>query len=188
MEYSKTAKVKDWDQRTYDINITAASTSTSSTVIERDSVADIMMVFDMSGSMNKEGNLSTVGRFDEVKGRLDTTKVYYYNTESDTTSVSGETYYSNPMIYIDGKWQYYKGDSWVEIASSSSKKVSTWNSRITALKEAAIAFIKDTASKSSKSKIGITTFDGYVSGYSWLGTPKYATRGNVIWPITTVGN
>ena len=188
MEYSKTAKVKDWDQRTYDINITAASTSTSSTVIERDSVADIMMVFDMSGSMNKEGNLSTVGRFDEVKGRLDTTKVYYYNTESDTTSVSRETYYSNPMIYIDGKWQYYKGDSWVEIASSSSKKVSTWNSRITALKEAAIAFIKDTASKSSKSKIGITTFDGYVSGYSWLGTPKYATRGNVIWPITTVGN
>lgn len=188
MEYSKTAKVKDWDQRTYDINITAASTSTSSTVIERDSVADIMMVFDMSGSMNKEGNLSTVGRFDEVKGRLDTTKVYYYNTESDTTSVSGETYYSNPMIYIDGKWQYYKGDSWVEIASSSSKKVSTWNSRITALKEAAIAFIKDTASKSSKSKIGITTFDGYVSGYSWLGIPKYATRGNVIWPITTVGN
>lgn len=188
MEYSKTAKVKDWDQRTYDINITAASTSTSSTVIERDSVADIMMVFDMSGSMNKEGNLSTVGRFDEVKGRLDTTKVYYYNTESDTTSVSGETYYSNPMIYIDGKWQYYKGDSWVEIASSSSKKVSTWNSRITALKEAAIAFIKDTASKSSKSKIGITTFDGYVSSYSWLGTPQYATRGNVIWPITTVGN
>ena len=188
MEYSKTAKVKDWDQRTYDINITAASTSTSSTVIERDSVADIMMVFDMSGSMKKEGNLSTVGRFDEVKGRLDTTKVYYYNTESDTTSVYGETYYSNPMIYIDGKWQYYKGDSWVEIASSSSKKVSTWNSRITALKEAAIAFIKDTASKSSKSKIGITTFDGYVSGYSWLGTPKYATRGNVIWPITTVGN
>lgn len=29
MDYSKTATVNDWDKRTYDINITAASTSTS---------------------------------------------------------------------------------------------------------------------------------------------------------------
>ena len=81
MEYNKTATVKDWDQRTYDINITAASTSTSSTVIERDSVADIMMVFDMSGSMNDDGKKKEVGRFDRVKDSLDTTKVYYYNTK-----------------------------------------------------------------------------------------------------------
>lgn len=116
MEYNKTATVKDWDQRTYNINITAASKSTSSTVIERDSVADIMMVFDMSGSMNDDGN------------------------------------------------------------------VYTWNSRITALKEAAIAFIKDTAAKSKNSKIGITTFDGYGS------RRDNDTRGNVIQQIKTVGN
>lgn len=180
MVYSKTAKVKNWDQRTYDINISAASTSTSSTVIERDSVADIMMVFDMSGSMNDDGSLLKKGRFDTVKDSLDTTKVYYYNTN---------TY---PMIYIDGKWQYYNGSDWKMPSNSDYRyhnygNVYTWNSRITALKEAAIAFIKDTASKSPKSKIGITTFDGYVSGYSWLG-PQYATRGNVIQPITTVGN
>lgn len=180
MEYSKTATVKDWDQRTYDINITAASKSTSSTVVERDSVADIMMVFDMSGSMNDDGSLVKKGRFDTVKDSLDTTKVYYYNTN---------TY---PMIYIDGKWQYYNGSDWKMPSNSDYRyhnygDVYTWNSRITALKEAAIAFIKDTASKSPKSKIGITTFDGYVSGYSWLG-PQYATRGNVIQPITTVGN
>lgn len=180
MEYNKTATVKDWDQRTYNINITAASKSTSSTVIERDSVADIMMVFDMSGSMNDDGSLLKKGRFDTVKDSLDTTKVYYYNTN---------TY---PMIYIDGKWQYYNGSDWKMPSNSDYRyhnygDVYTWNSRITALKEAAIAFIKDTASKSPKSKIGITTFDGYVSGYSWL-VPQYATRGNVIQPITTVGN
>lgn len=141
MEYNKTATVKDWDQRTYNINITAASKSTSSTVIERDSVADIMMVFDMSGSMNDDGSLEEKGRFDTVKDSLDTTKVYYYNT-----------------------------------------KVYTWNSRITALKEAAIAFIKDTAAKSKNSKIGITTFDGY--GSRW----DNDTRGNVIQQIKTVGN
>ena len=179
MEYSKTATVKDWDQRTYDINITAASKSTSSTVVERDSVADIMMVFDMSGSMNDDGELSSVGRFGDVKNRLDITKVYYYNTTKKYPSVStSHGYYLNPMIYIDGKWQYYGGNKWIEINSSSSKTVYIWNSRITALKEAAIAFIKDTASKSSKSKIGITTFDGYVSAdYGWLGK-EHETRGN----------
>lgn len=182
MVYNKTATVKNWDQRTYDINITAASTLTSSTVIERDSVADIMMVFDMSGSMNDDGKKKEVGRFNRVKDSLDTTKVYYYNTTSKTASVTGNTYYSNPMIYIDGKWQYYGGENWIEINSSSSKKVFTWNFRITALKEAAIAFIKDTSAKSEKSKIGITTFDGYGS---WL---MNDTRGNVIQPITTVGN
>ena len=189
MEYNKTATVKDWEQRTYDINITAASTSTSSTVIERDSEADIMMVFDMSGSMNDDGELSSVGRFGDVKNRLDITKVYYYNTTKKYPSVStSHGYYLNPMIYIDGKWQYYGGNKWIEINSSSSKTVYIWNSRITALKEAAIAFIKDTASKSSKSKIGITTFDGYVSAdYGWLGK-EHETRGNVIQPITTVGN
>lgn len=105
MEYSKTAKVKNGDQRTYDINISAASTSTSSTVIERDSVADIMMVFDMSGSMNDDGSLEEKGRFDTVKDSLDTTKVYYYNYNYYNTNIY-------PMIYIDGKWQYYNGSDW----------------------------------------------------------------------------
>lgn len=200
MEYSKTATVKDWDQRTYDINITAASKSTSSTVVERDSVADIMMVFDMSGSMNDDGSLEEKGRFDTVKDSLDTTKVYYYNTTGTKASVSGNTYYSNPMIYIDGKWQYYDGKEWKTPSNSdvwerewnwdsfsysysySYGNVSTWNSRITALKEAAIAFIKDTAAKSKNSKIGITTFDGY--GNAWSND----TRGNVIQQIKTVGN
>lgn len=196
MVYNKTATVKDWEQRTYDINITAASTSTSSTVIERDSKADIMMVFDMSGSMNEDGSLSSKGQFDATKDLLDTTKVYYYNTTGNTTSVTGNTYYSNPMIYIDGEWQYYNGNSWTTPSNSDVKKrnwnsysysysygdVYTWNSRITALKEAAIAFIKDTSAKSENSKIGITTFDGY--GSYW----KNYTRGNVIQPITTVGN
>ena len=196
MEYSKTAKVRDWDQRTYDINITAASKSTSSTVVERDSVADIMMVFDMSGSMNDDGRLSKVGRFDTVKDSLDTTKVYYYNTTGTKASVSDNIYYSNPMIYIDRKWQYYNGNKWKTPSDSDVRErewpwepysysygnVYTWNSRITALKEAAIAFIKDTAAKSENSKIGITTFDGYRSN------GENYTRGKVIQSITTVGD
>ncbi|MFQ7788046.1 MAG: prealbumin-like fold domain-containing protein [Blautia massiliensis (ex Durand et al. 2017)] len=54
MVTSKTAKVKDWDQRTYDITINATSTSTSSIIETKTSVADIMLVLDVSGSMGEE--------------------------------------------------------------------------------------------------------------------------------------
>lgn len=183
MDYDKTATVADWDKRTYNINITASSKSTSSSIIERESVADIMMVFDMSGSMNNDGSIREFGYFKSVEQSLDKTKVYYYNTKAKTASVTGNTYYSNPMIYVDGKWQYYNGSSWQTLSNNSNSMVYTWNSRITALKEAAIAFIKDTASKSPNSKIGITTFDGYIG---WNG--YYATRGNEIQAITKVGS
>lgn len=186
MDYDKTATVADWDKRTYNINITASSKSTSSSIIERESVADIMMVFDMSGSMNEDGSLRKFGYFKSVEQSLDKTKVYYYNTNAKTASVTGNTYYSNPMIYVDGKWQYYNGSSWQTLSNNSNSMVYTWNSRITALKEAAIAFIKDTASKSPNSKIGITTFDGYIEYIGWNG--YYATRGNEIQAITKVGS
>ena len=186
MDYDKTATVADWDKRTYNINITASSKSTSSSIIERESVADIMMVFDMSGSMNNDGSIRKFGYFNSVEQSLDKTKVYYYNTNANTASVTGNTYYSNPMIYVDGKWQYYNGSSWKTLSNNSNSMVYTWNSRITALKEAAIAFIKDTASKSPNSKIGITTFDGYIEYIGWNG--YYATRGNEIQAITKVGS
>lgn len=182
MDYDKTATVADWDKRTYNINITASSKSTSSSIIERESVADIMMVFDMSGSMNEDGSLREFGYFNSVEQSLDKTKVYYYNKNANTASASRNTYYSNPMIYVDGKWQYYNGSSWKTLSNNSNRMVYTWNSRITALKEAAIAFIKDTASKSPNSKIGITTFDGYRYNY------YTATRGNEIQEITKVGS
>lgn len=194
MDYSKTAKVIDWDKRTYKIDINASSKATSSSVTEKTGAADIMMVFDMSGSMNEEGTIGNQRKFDDIKEQLDKTKVYYYNTKEKTSTASGKTYYTNPMIYIDGAWKYYNGNGWKEPTSSDVYgyggddygQVSTWNSRITALKEAAIAFIKDTAKKSPESKIGIATFDGYATGSSW--NPSYFTRGNLIQSIQAVGS
>ena len=198
MDYSKTAKVIDWDKRTYKIDINASSKATSSSVTEKTGAADIMMVFDMSGSMNEEGTKASGEKFDNIKEQLDKTKVYYYNTSGRTSTASKNTYYTNPMIYIDGAWKYYNGSEWKEPTNrdvqtgygwSSSYdygQVSTWNSRITALKEAAIAFIKDTAKKSPESKIGIATFDGYATGSSW--NPSYFTRGNLIQSIQAVGS
>ena len=199
MDYSKTAKVIDWDKRTYKIDINASSKATSSSVTEKTGAADIMMVFDMSGSMNEEGTIKNQGKFDVKEKQLDKTKVYYYNTSGRTSTVSKNTYYTNPMIYIDGAWKYYNGSEWKEPTNGDVQtgyvqtgygwspsydygQVSTWNSRITALKEAAIAFIKDTAKKSPESKIGIATFDGYRKN------GENHTRGNSIQSIQTVGS
>lgn len=88
MDYNKTAIVSDWDKRTYDITISADSKMTSSATEEKDSVADIMMVFDTSGSMLYDGNgsdekgFSKVGRYKDCKTTLDTSKVYYYTDET----------------------------------------------------------------------------------------------------------
>ena len=69
MEYSKTAKVDSWDDRTYDINIKAASTSTSSVTTTTKAVADIMLVLDVSGSMDKKINNYTYIADNTPEGR-----------------------------------------------------------------------------------------------------------------------
>lgn len=51
VDYDKTAKVTDWENRKYDIDITASSKLTSSTTQETGGVADVMLVLDASGSM-----------------------------------------------------------------------------------------------------------------------------------------
>lgn len=74
MDYSKTAKVIDWDKRTYKIDINASSKATSSSVTEKTGAADIMMVFDMSGSMNEDGKKAYMGNFNNIKEELDKTR------------------------------------------------------------------------------------------------------------------
>lgn len=174
MEYNKTAVVKDWNERTYDINITAASKLTSTTTQEKTSTADIMMVFDISRSMNFALNSTndmnakweSLGRYVNVKSSLDTTKIYYYgnNTGSDggNTWVNNEGKYLNrPMIYLNEAWQYYTGSSWSQVPNDSKTYIYQLPSRLTSLKEAATTFVTSTAAASPDSKIGIATFDLY---------------------------
>ena len=53
VDYDKTAKVTDWENRKYDIDITASSKLTTSTTQESGGVADVMLVLDTSGSMGE---------------------------------------------------------------------------------------------------------------------------------------
>ena len=193
LQYDKTAKVKDWNERTYDINITAKSLSTSSSVVQKEAVADIMIVLDISGSMLYNGNSNnptdnggfrTVGKYCDVKNSLDVNKVYYYSdtlTDVSYKHTNGNSYtYKNakyPMIYINDRWKYYKGSSWTNIPDKIS---SGWNQRdndtiiytldsgLTGLKEASSAFISATAESSENSRIGVATFNAYGNNLSNL--------------------
>ena len=194
LQYDKTAKVKDWDERTYDINITAKSLSTSSSVVQKEAVADIMMVLDISGSMLYNGNSNnptdnggfrTVGKYCDVKNSLDVNKVYYYdNTLTDVSykHTNGNSYtYKNakyPMIYINDTWKYYNGSSWVNVPDKISgyygnkrdnnTTIYTLDSGLTGLKEASSAFISATAESSENSRIGVATFNAYGNNLSNL--------------------
>lgn len=168
MVYSKTAKVKNWDQRTYDINITASSKTTSSSVVTTGGIADVVMALDVSGSMeytqtgeDREPGYSIVGSYSNKRNELEPNKIYYYGLYH---KILFSGYYSyHPMINIGNTWMYYYDNSWREIEDSDTANIYEWPSRITALKEVVNQFIRNTATSSSKSNIGLAPFNTAVT-------------------------
>lgn len=165
MDYSKTATVNDWDKRTYDINITAASTSTSTITTTEKAVADIMLVLDVSGSMDKTTVSYSYVAENTTDGRagLNTGTLYYVKKDESYVKLQ---YYNNYY----GRTGWYIVDEW---RSQTKADDSTYNGckiylkktekKLTALQNAVKQFITDTANKSPDSKIGITAFSS--AGY-----------------------
>lgn len=165
MDYSKTATVNDWDKRTYDINITAASTSTSTITTTEKAVADIMLVLDVSGSMDKTTVSYSYVAENTTDGRagLNTGTLYYVKKDESYVKLQ---YYNNYY----GRTGWYIGD---DRRSQTKADDSTYNGckiylkktekKLTALQNAVKQFITDTANKSPDSKIGITAFSS--AGY-----------------------
>lgn len=161
MEYSKTAKVDSWNDRTYDINIKAASTSTSSVTTTTKAVADIMLVLDVSGSMSDPISSEDVYEYvadntDSGRNKLNTRTTYYVEIDGSYQPMS---YQYNYYGYY-GDW--YIGNKKASNYDSNNYKIYTkktvTKTRLEALKESVDQFITDTASKSPNSKIGITAF------------------------------
>lgn len=163
MTTSKTAKVKDWDQRTYDITINATSTSTSSIIETKTPVADIMLVLDVSGSMSEDitsytfvANNTSEARDD--KNLLNRNVTYYI--EVDGSYKEMWYYYS----YYNSGWRVGPRGSSDNAAKDKYNnckiytRTSSTETRLEALKNAVNQFIDDTAEKSPNSKIGITVF------------------------------
>lgn len=165
MEYNKTVTVDGvdgWDKRTYNINITASSKTTSSSVVTTGGVADVVMALDVSGSMkftqtagDTKASYVSVGQYNNIRNSLKPNKIYYYG------------YYKYPMINVGNKWMYYYTDwtnsYWKEIRDSDTTSIYEWPSRITALKEVVNQFIRNTATSSSESNIGLAPFNTTVT-------------------------
>lgn len=168
MEYSKTAKVDSWDDRTYDINIKAASTSTSSVTTTTKAIADIMLVLDVSGSMDKKINNYTYIADNTPEGRekLDKETTYYVERKAGSYK---EMKYSDRYSewYIGG----YEASNYYTNYKIYTRETKT---RLQALQDSVDQFITDTASKSPKSKIGITAFS---SDYDQDHSSNGATQG-----------
>lgn len=174
MTTSKTAKVKNWDQRTYDITINATSTSTSPIIETKTPVADIMLVLDVSGSMRNNitsysyeyvANNTPEARADGMILNRETT--YYINVDGSYKKM----WWYGGGIFTSARWRVGTGDYFSDADAADSKynnckiytRTSSTETRLDALKSAVNQFIDDTAKKSSNSKIGITVFssDGY---------------------------
>lgn len=167
MEYSKTAKVDSWNDRTYDINIKAASTSTSSVTTTTKAVADIMLVLDVSGSMDKKINNYTYIADNTPEGRekLDKNTTYYVEKDGSYKEMKYSKRYSEWYIGRYEASNYYTD---YKIYTRETK------TRLQALQDSVDQFITDTASKSPESKIGITAFS---SDYDQDHSSNGATQG-----------
>lgn len=183
VEYHKTAKLTDWENREYQIDLDASSLATSQSTVEKIQTVDAMMVFDLSGSMNEilsgENQLKDIGEFSSVKNRLDINKVYYWNKYEKsgwwpwtydesvgmgTAAVSGNVYAKYPVKYIDGQWKKYVDGSYQSI--SDSDVIAAWTSKISALKDAASGFVTGISDTSPDSLVGIATFYGIGNGWN----------------------
>lgn len=163
VEYSKTAHVKKWENRTYQIDISAASKSRSSSTVVT-GAADIMLVLDVSGSMNDPIYEKVADNTEEGRDSLN-----FDNTDNTYYLKYNDTYYeitkrgNNYCIYIN----YLLWGNWQNISDSQYENCeifTTTRTRLNALKESVKQFINSTAEKSSNSKIGIATFSNNGNG------------------------
>lgn len=159
MEYDKTAKVVSWDDRTYDINITAASTSTSSVTTTTKAIADIMLVLDVSGPMSDPISSEDVYEYvadntDSGRNKLNIRTTYYVEIDGSYQPMSYQYYGYYGDWYIGNK----KASNYDSNNYKIYTKKTVTKTRLEALKESVDQFITDTASKSPNSKIGITAF------------------------------
>lgn len=149
---NKTAKVHDWDDRTYDITLQASSNVAGDVV---SSVPyDIVMVLDESGSMSLPFD-----SYEEFKGlKLENSKDYYYKTkhgiyqklnvinEKEAKFVDTEENKKESNIVLGKDTIYVKTEN-----SGNSKKG-------TALVYAAQQFLKNVQELSEDSRVGVVYF------------------------------
>lgn len=161
VESDKTVSVKDYNARTYQVDLTASSKATQA--VTKTTPYDIVMVLDTSGSMRYDLN-----KYTEYKGAL--TPEYDY---------SGYGYENKYFVKTDNKiyqslnysskrkyWYYEDAKSNTVKVTQGSTTIYTKTSdgtKMTALKNAAKAFVSNVEQKNPDSRISIVSFSGSAS-------------------------
>ena len=165
VESNKTVSVKDYNARTYQIDLTASSKATQA--VTTTTPYDIVMVLDTSGSMNRD-----FYQYTEYKGNLNTSNAYYIQTE-------GKIYQTIKYKKRYGGWYYKDGKANVVVNVSNTTvytrtKDTNASNKLAGLKQAAKAFVTNINEKNPDSRISIVTFnsDSAIKNYN----KKYMLR------------
>ena len=161
VESNKTVSVENYDDRTYKIDLTASSKVTQA--VTTTTPYDIVMVLDTSGSMS-----DALYNYTEYTGTLtpsllDNENKYFVKT--DDKIYQSLNYQKN--LFRDSYWYYKDANSnTVKVAQGGSTKIYTRTSdgtKMTALKNAAKAFVSNVNEKNPDSRISIVYFSGSAS-------------------------
>ena len=158
---SKTAKVVDWDQRTYDITLNASSVMEE---VKAANPVDVVLVFDKSNSMKFRSKLEKYEKKVKVSDLDQNTTYYYIAPEASATMY---------RVWKSGKNWYYLDDSKSSGGTKITKDSEILNKnteyqfytdgdpghdRLYYLKAAATQFTTQLAQVSPKSKVALVSF------------------------------
>lgn len=163
---SKTAKVVNWDDRTYDITLNASSVMEE---VKAANPVDVVLVVDKSGSMNYKSKLVPAQKCKVTE--LDKGKVYYYVDDDASICKVWCTKYSSFLGGTKYKWVYaddlgYSGSSDFDTKDKYQFYIDgdPGQTRATRLKEAATQFTTELKQISPDSRVALVPFSSSVSG------------------------
>lgn len=153
VESNKTVSVKDYNARTYQVDLTASSKATQA--VTTTTPYDIVMVLDRSGSMGY-----ALYKYTEYTSTLTSGNEYFVKIDN---KIYQRLKYSSKKKY----WYYKDADSKkVIVTQGGSTKIYTRTSdgtKMAALQKAAKAFVSNVNQKNPDSRISIVSFSGSAS-------------------------
>ena len=170
IQVDKTVEVLNYDDRTY--NITLSAKSLLNEITQSGEPVDVVLVLDVSRSMWFPGNLKEVNKYAHVTNRsnsdLKEGQIYYY-----ISPVSAATVYQ--IEEINGAWRYIdssgnindpnewknvdEGDSIFSNKNTYTIYQATDNTRrLDSLRDAATSFINNLNELSSENRVGVVPF------------------------------
>ena len=161
VESNKSVSVKDYNARTYQVDLTASSKATQA--VTKTTPYDIVMVLDTSGSMSYDLN-----KYTEYKGTLTPEYDYYDGYENKYFVKTDNKIYQSLNYSSKRKYWYYEDakSNTVKVTQGGSTKIYTRTSdgtKMAALQNAAKAFVSNVEQKNPDSRISIVSFSGSAS-------------------------